>query len=60
MLVTLLVLTFLFGLIVLVFWLGSPPFLVLCTGPLVLLIWVILDFFGIFNTFGAMGWTPIA
>ena len=42
MLVTLLVLTFLLGPIVLVFWLGSLPFLVLCTGHLVLLTWVIL------------------
>ena len=40
--VTFLVLTFLLGLMVLVFWLGSLPFLVPYTGLLVLLTWVIL------------------
>ena len=38
----LLVLIFLLGLTVLVFWLGSLPFLVLCTGHLVLLTWVMM------------------
>ena len=42
MLVTLQVVILLLGLTVLVFWLGSPLFSVLCTGLLVLLIWVIL------------------
>ena len=43
-LVTLQVLILLLGQKVWVFWLGSPPFLILCTGPLILLIWVILGF----------------
>ena len=56
MLVTLLVLIFLLGPIVLVFWLGSPPFLVLYTGPLVLLTWVILGFpFWNFLSFSSNG-----
>ena len=44
MLVTLLGLILLLGLMVWVFWLGSPSFLVLCTGLLVLLTWLILGF----------------
>ena len=43
-LVALLVMILLLGLTVLVFWLGSPPFLLLCTGLLELLIYVILGF----------------
>ena len=62
MLVTLLVLTFLLGPKVLVFWLGSLTFLVLCTGLLDLLIWVILgvSFFGTSYPFRAMGWSLVA
>ena len=44
MLVTLLVMTFLLGPIVLLYWLGSLPFLVFCTGLPVLLIWVTMGF----------------
>ena len=44
MLVTLLGLTLLLGLAVLVFWLRLPLFLILYTGPLVLMTLVILVF----------------
>ena len=44
LLVTLLVMILLLGLIVLVFWFDSLPFLILCTGQVVLMIWVILGF----------------